>query len=153
MSTKEELIDEWNTVRRKTYEFLETVSDEKMIWRPHELLGTFGMQLRHMIKSQESYIKGIKSGKIDFSEKSFEKELETNKQRAVETLKDLDNQLIDLIKTESLDKEITFVDGVHGEMKIPLSTVIAYLVDHEFYHQGIFTCYGRLAGLGKFTFM
>ena len=146
-------IEDWKEVRGKTLEFLEKLPEEKMTWRPHKLLGTFGMQIRHIIKSQESYVKGITIGKIDFSDKKFDKELETNKQKALDYLKKLDNELIRLLSSLDQNKKIIFVDGVYGEQKIPLTTVLSYLTNHEVYHQGIFTCYGRLAGLGKFTFM
>jgi hypothetical protein len=35
---------------------------------------------------------------------------------------------------------------------LPVHALLTYLQSHELYHQGIFTCYGRLAGLGKFSF-
>ena len=57
------------------------------------------------------------------------------------------------LEKEIEDKKIVFVDGVVGEHTVDLKTVLSYLIEYEFYHQGIFTCYERLAGLGKFTFM
>lgn len=146
-------IEDWKSVRGKTLEFLESVPDEKMTWKPHQLLGTFGMQIRHIIKSQESYLNGMKSGVIDFSGKDFDPELETNKQKALMQLRKNDENLIEFLKNADGNQEIIFVDGVFGKKKIPLITVLDYLMDHEVYHQGIFTCYGRLAGLGKFRFM
>ena len=67
----ERFVEEWKEIRGKTLEFLESVPNDKMTWKPHELLGTFGMQLRHIIKSQEAYIDGIKRGRVDFSNKEF----------------------------------------------------------------------------------
>jgi len=146
-------IEDWKNIRGKTYEFLENLPSEKMSWRPHELLGTFGMQIRHMGKSQEAYIEGIKKGKIDFSDKSFNSELEVNKELSIQNLKDLDKELLKLLESIDVNKEIIFVDGVHGESKESINEILHYLIEHEYYHQGIFTCYGRLAGLGKFLFM
>lgn len=146
-------LKDWKQIRGKTLDFLQTMPQEKMTWRPHELLGTFGMQIRHIGKSQESYINGIKSGKIDFSDKKFDPEIEKNKEKALLHLKKLDEELVKTISDADPGKEIIFIDGVLGELRIPLRTVLSYLVDHEYYHQGIFTCYGRLAGLGKFLFM
>ena len=147
-------IEDWKQIRGKTYEFLEKLPESKMEWKPHELLGTFGMQLRHIGKSQEAYIKGLKKGKIDFEDKYFNPEIETNKELAIQNLKDLDKELFNFLETvEDINKEILFIDGVHGELKPSLIEVLQWLKEHEFYHQGIFTCYGRLAGLGKFTFM
>ena len=71
-------IEDWKKIRGKTLDFLEKIPDKKMNWSPHKLLGTFGMQIRHIGKSQESYIKGIKSGKINFSNKSFDLENSVN---------------------------------------------------------------------------
>ena len=107
----EEFIEDWKAFRGKTYEFLETVPIDKMSWRSHKDLGTFGMQIRHIGVLQRAYINGIKSGEIDFH------------------------------------------DGVYGIMNVDVETVLDWLLQHEAYHQGIFTCYGRLAGLGKFRLM
>ena len=149
----QEFLKDWKQIRGKTLDFLQTMPQEKMTWRPHELLGTFGMQIRHIGKSQEAYIKGIKSGKIDFSDKKFDPEIEKSKEKALLHLKKLDEELIKTVSDANPEKEIIFIDGVLGELHIPLRTVLSYLTDHEYYHQGIFTCYGRLAGLGKFLFM
>jgi len=147
-------IEDWKEIRGKTYEFLETLPEDKMTFSPHKLLGTFGMQIRHIGVSQNSYIEGIKKGKIDFSSKSFDVNIETDKKLAIQHLKDLDNKLFELLESiNDTNKEITFIDGVQGEFKESLIDILHYLKDHEFYHQGIFTCYGRLAGMGKFTFM
>lgn len=148
-----EWIKEWKEIRGRTLEFLEKVPPEKWGWSPHELLGTFGQQIRHMAVSQRSYINGIKIGKIDFNDKSFNEEVEKDKEKAMNWLKELDSELFNLLEKEDENKEIIFVDGVVGEHTVSLSTVLSYLIEHEFYHQGIFTCYGRIAGLGKFTFM
>ena len=83
----EKFIKDWEAIRGRTLEFLEKVPGDKITWRPHELLGTFGMQIRHIGKSQESYINGIKKGKIDFSDKSFDPELENDKKKGIEYLK------------------------------------------------------------------
>ena len=65
----------------------------------------------------------------------------------------MDEELIKSLEKVDFKKEIIFVDGVTGEEKIKLSEMLVYFLEHEYYHQGIFTCYGRLAGLGKFLFM
>ena len=140
-------------MRAKTYEFLKTLPQEKMKWKPHDLLGTFGMQLRHMTKSQEAFVEGLKSGTIEFTNKTFAPELETDKSAALKRFKQLDKELAAVVSKLKPTTKITFVDGVHGTFKVDVVTVLSYLADHEFYHQGIFTCYGRLAGMGKFTFM
>jgi len=153
-SELKKFLEEWKEVRGKTLEFLESVPEDKMNWRPHELLGTFGMQMRHIGKSQEAYINGIESGKVDFEDKSFDPDIEMNKDKALKRLRELDKKLIKLVEgINDVDKEIAYVDGVYGEHKVSLVVALGYLLDHEFYHQGIFTCYGRLAGLGKFTFI
>ena len=147
-------LNDWKETRGMTIKFLEIVPKEKFNWKPHELLGTFGMQVRHLIIVQKNYIDGMKKKKIDFSDKSFDKKIESDKKIAISRLKKLDKELEGLLeKINNLNHEIVFVDGVSGEHKVKLLTVLTYLVNHEFYHQGIFTCYGRLAGLGKFTFM
>jgi uncharacterized damage-inducible protein DinB len=146
-------VEDWAFVRGKTLEFLATIPDDKMTWKPHDQLGTFGMQIRHVIKSQEAYLNGMKNETVEFSNKKFDPALETDKQKAIDYLKKLDGELIDFLNTADENKEIIFVDGVIGEKKIPITTVLDYMINHEIYHQGIFTCYGRLAGLGKFLFM
>ena len=89
----------------------------------------------------------VESAKLD-------KELETNKEKAINKLKELDKELSKLIKSKkNFNKKITFVDGVSGTTKESLTNVLNYLIQHEFYHQGIFTCYGRIVGMGKFLFM
>ena len=148
-----ELLEEYQEIRDRTIEFLESVPEEKWSWKPHELLGSFGMQVRHMTTSQKSYIDGIKKGKIDFSNKEFNPEIETNKKAGLKRLKELDKELKELISSIEDDKDITFVDGVAGTSKVKIENILHYLIEHEFYHQGIFTCYGRLAGMGKFLFM
>ena len=51
----------------------------------------------------------IKKGKIDFSQKSFDKEIETNKKKAINHLKELDKQLFELFEsTKYFDKKIIF---------------------------------------------
>ena len=154
MDTKiNEFIKDWKNVRGKTIEFLEAVPQERMTWKPHDLLGTFGMQIRHVIKSQEAYLNGMKIGRIDFSEKDFDSELEKNKQKALMRLKQIDEELINFLAQADEKRQIIFADGVFGEHAVSLTTALGYLMDHEIYHQGMFTCYGRLAGLGKFRFM
>ena len=149
-----ELIKSYKEIRERSIEFLENVPKEKWTWKPHELLGSFGMQVRHMTTSQKSYIEGIKKGKIDFSQKSFDKEIETNKEKAINRLKELDQELFNLIDSiGDFNKKIIFIDGVSGTSEETLADIIHYMTEHEFYHQGIFTCYGRLAGMGKFLFM
>ncbi len=152
-STLKDFLADWKQIRGKTFEFLKTLPEEKIAWRPHELLGTFGMQLRHLGKSQEAYIQGIRKGKIDFTNKTFEPSIETDKKKAIAYLKKLDAELVKVLLATKPEQKIIFMDGVYGEMKITLTTVLSYLMNHEVYHQGIFTCYGRLAGLGKFRFM
>lgn len=147
------LIEDYKEIRGRTIQFLEKVPEEKWTWKPHELLGSFGMQVRHMSTSQKSYIEGIKKGKVDFSNKEFDKEIETNKEKAINRLKELDKELFELIEIIDSNKKITFVDGVSGITEETLENVLHYLTEHEFYHQGIFTCYGRLSGMGKFLFM
>ncbi|MEK6937025.1 MAG: DinB family protein [Nanoarchaeota archaeon] len=154
MSQVKDLLGDYKSIRARTIEFLEKVPKEKWTWRPHALLGSFGMQVRHMSTSQQSYIEGIKKGKIDFSQKEFDKEIETNKEKAIKRLKELDKELSKLISSmKDFDKKIIFVDGVSGTSEEDLATLLNYLIQHEFYHQGIFTCYGRLVGMGKFLFM
>ena len=145
--------EDYLLVREKTYEFLKTLPQEKMTWKPHKLLGTFGMQLRHMSKSQHAYIKGITTGRLDFEDKQAPLGIEKDKEKAIKHLKKLDKELARALEKLKHDTKILFVDGVHGTFKVSIATALSYLADHEFYHQGIFTCYGRLAGLGKFTFM
>lgn len=149
----EDFKKDWKSVHGKTLEFLMSLPEDKMAWRPHKELGTFGMQIRHMIKTEEAYVAGMKNGKIDFSDKKFDPEWEINKQQSLMKLNEVDQELITFLDTADQNKEITFVDGVFGEKKISLSTALDYLMNHESYHQGVFTCYGRLAGLGKFIFM
>ena len=156
MSQKDikDLIEDYKSIRARTIKFLKKVPEDKWTWRPHELLGSFGMQVRHISTSQQSYVEGIKKGKIDFSQKEFDKEIETNKDKAIKRLKELDKELFDLVDSiKDLNKKIIFVDGVSGTSEETLTNVINYMIEHEFYHQGIFTCYGRLAGMGKFLFM
>ncbi len=149
-----DVLEEYSSIRKRTIAFLRKVPEEQWTWRPHDLLGSFGMQVRHMCTSQMSYINGIKKGKIDFSQKSVDTEIEKNKAKAIKKLKELDGELIELITTiKDKNKKIIFVDGVCGTSEESLATIIQYMIDHEFYHQGIFTCYGRLAGMGKFLFM
>ena len=146
---------EWRLVRGKTLEFLETMPEDLMAWRPggNELLGTFGMQLRHLGKSQEAYLIGIKTGAITFSDKQFDPAIETDKRAALAYLERLDADMLAVLESiETSDVEILF-KGSGEEKKISLTTVLWYLIEHEVYHHGIFTCYGRMAGLGKFTFM
>ena len=92
-----ELIEDYKSIRGRTIEFLKKVPEEKWIWKPHVTLGSFGMQVRHMCTSQQSYVEGIKKDKIDFSQKSFDKEIETNKDKAIERLKELDNELLEVL--------------------------------------------------------
>ena len=149
-----DLIEDYKSIRDRTIKFLKKVPDDKWTWKPHELLGSFGMQVRHISTSQQSYVEGIKKGKIDFSQKEFDKEIETNKDKAIKRLKELDKELFDLIGSiKDFNKKITFVDGVSGTSEETLTNIINYMIEHEFYHQGIFTCYGRLAGMGRFLFM
>ncbi len=150
----EDLIDDYKSIRDRTIKFLKKVPEDKWTWRPHELLGSFGMQVRHISTSQQSYTEGIKKGKIDFSQKEFDKEIETNKDKAIKRLKELDKEFFDLMSSiKDPNKKIIFVDGVSGTSEETLTNIIDYMIEHEFYHQGIFTCYGRLAGMGKFLFM
>ena len=144
---------DWEEIRGKTYEFLGTIPENKITWRPHKDLGTFGMQIRHLGTSQRAYIEGIKSGKIDFHDKVFDKEIEKNKSKAIEFLKGLDDELVALLKKTKESKKIEFHDGVYGIKKVYIENILDWLIQHETYHQGIFTCYGRLAGLGKFRLM
>ena len=153
MESTTEFIKDWKQIRGKTLEFLESLPEELIMWRPNELLGTFGMQIRHMCKSQEAYIKGVKSGRIDFSDKKYDKSIEKDKKKLLSWMNKLDKELISLVKKEQMSKQVVFIDGVYGEQKVPLSMILTWLIQHETYHQGVFTCYGRLAGLGKFTFM
>ena len=81
------------------------------------------------------------------------KEIENNKNKSLMYLKNLDNEMIKLLEKVDKNKKIVFDDGVWGKHKVSLNEVLHYLIGHEYYHQGIFTCYGRMAGLGKFTFM
>lgn len=149
----ESFLKSWKSIRGRTLEFLEKIPEDKWTWKPHDLLGTFGMQVRHMCKSQEAYIKGMKNGIINFSDKNFDPKVEIDKNKSIEWMKKLDKELFLFLKNADPEKQILFIDGVEGETKVPLKTVLLYLTEHEFYHQGIFTCYGRLLGLGKFLFM
>lgn len=148
-----DFIKDWKSVRGKTYEFIATVPEDKMGWKPHEHLGTLGMQLRHIAVSQRAYISGIKSGKIDFNDKSYDKAIETDKDKAVSTLKALDTDLIILLDSGEYKENIEFHDGVYGTRTVGVEKVLQWLMQHETYHQGVLTCYGRLAGLGKFRMM
>ncbi len=148
-----DFIRDWKGIRGKTYEFFDTVPDNKMSWRPHGEVGTFGMQLRHMGVSQRAYINGIRSGKIDFSDKSYDKDLEVDKAKAVAYLKSLDTELIILLDSGEYKEQIEFHDGVYGVHNVELEKVLNWLLQHETYHQGILTLYGRIAGLGKFRMM
>lgn len=148
-----EFKEDWRLVRNKTYEFLETIPNNKIAWSPHKELGSFGMQIRHMGVSQRAYIDGIKSGKIDFNNKIYDKSIENDKDKAISFLKEMDKKLFEILDTIDDDKIIEFHDGVYGFIKTDVKTVLTWLIEHETYHQGVFTCYGRLAGLGKFRFM
>lgn len=148
-----DFIKEWKSVRGKTYEFIATIPDDKMSWKPHEHLGTFGMQLRHMGVSQRAYVNGMRNGKVDFSDKSYDKELETDKAKIVAFLKNLDTELIIMLDSGEYKESIEFHDGVYGIKKAGPEKVVNWLMEHETYHQGVLTCYGRLAGLGKFRMM
>lgn len=153
---KEEIktfVKSWKSIRGRTLEFLNKIPEDKWTWKPHPLLGTFGMQVRHMCKSQEAYINGMKKGTINFSDKKFNSSVETNKKKAMAWMNKLDKDLSLFLRKADPNKKIIFLDGVEGKTEVELKTALDYLMDHEFYHQGIFTCYGRLAGLGKFLFM
>jgi uncharacterized damage-inducible protein DinB len=150
---KKDFVKSWKAVRGKTYEFLETVPSNRISWRPHKDLGTFGMQIRHIGVSERAYIKGIRSGKIDFNDKTYDKKIEKDKNKAIDFLKKQDKELIQLLKSSSFNKKIEFHDGVYGVSTATVETILYWLIEHETYHQGVFTCYGRLAGLGKFRLM
>ncbi len=143
---------DWKDVRGKTLEFLELLPQEHMSWRPHEQLGTFGMQLRHLAKVQEAYLVGMKTGTITFTDKQFDAAIETDKSAALRFLEQVEADMQATLAAMDDTMTVQFIDSA-GERTISLRTVLQYLINHEIYHQGIFTCYGRLAGLGKFTFL
>ena len=95
----------------------------------------------------------MKNGKVIFDVKTPGSDVEKNKSAAITRLQEVDRDLEAFLHKADPDSQIKFIDGVYGEQNVSLSTVLRYLLDHEMYHQGILTCLGRLAGLGKFRFM
>src|SRR3989344_2310424 len=78
-----DFLHDWKEIRGKAYEFLEKIPENKMMWSPHNDLGSIGMQIRHMGVSQRAYINGIRSGTINFNDKTYNKEVEKNKAEAI----------------------------------------------------------------------
>lgn len=151
--TSDQFKEEWNKIRGRTLKFLESIPKDKVSWKPHKELGTIGMQIRHIGVSQKAYIEGIKNGEVNFSDKLFDPDVEKDLQKGIDFLKSLDKELLELLRDLDINKKIKFVDGVEGTSNITVAEVLEYLIDHEYYHQGIFTCYGRLLNLGKYRFM
>ncbi len=143
---------EWSEVRGKTLEFLEGLQNEQFAWRPAPQLGTFGMQIRHLAKVQEAYVIGMKTGRVVFGDRNFDPEVETDKQKALAYVEKVDADLLAMLEAwQDPGVEIVILDNT-GEKKLSLLTVLQYVLHHELYHQGIFTCYARLAGIEPIPF-
>ena len=151
MNLKKQFLEDWKHTRNNTLRFIDSIPNKKLSFKPHRNFGTLGKQLRHLADVQECYLKGIKTGVIEFSRKRKDFSMETDKQKLINYFRQQDKDLILMLKImheTDLRKNIIWKEC--GKPTI-YSTLI-YMKEHEIFHQGIFNYALNLQGLNHLDF-
>ncbi len=139
-------IKDWRWVRGLTYEFIKMIPTEKLMFSPHKDFGSLGRQLRHVADIQECYLKGFINGELDFKNRRRDRSMEHNQKKLLKFFEDLDEKLYKFLSTHT-EKELDNVIIWNVWENLPNPTIkecLLYLIEHEVYHQGIWTLYGKL---------
>lgn len=117
--------------------------------------GTFGKQFRHIIDIRKCYLDALKSGILDFYRKDIDHSLENNKQRLLDELKRISEDIcaeVSLYDSQRLEEKwIDCTPSVRylGEnnRKINPLQAIGLLIEHEVFHEGELALYFKSKNL------
>lgn len=154
MDFKEWFVFYWRWMRGLTIKFLEELPEEKLNYTPNKHMGSIGRHLRHVIAIQECYMKGFKTGHIDFDAKNKDEDIEVSKERLLAYAKAQDTKLFEFIENaseEDLDRTLTW------EIWEPIDTpkireCLMYMMQHEVFHQGELQTYARILEMKNVKF-
>ena len=142
---KEQFLGDWEYTRNNTFKFIESIPNNKIGFSPHKDWGSIGRQLRHIADVQECYLNAIDTKKVTFQNKRKDYSMETDKDKLIRYMKDLDKRLKEKIQKMSEKDLLKKVDW--EEVGNPsIIVMLTYMKEHEIYHQGILQVYASLAG-------
>ena len=144
MYDKKQLLSDWEWVRNLTLKFIESIPENKLSFTPGHGFGTLGQQLRHTAAVQECYLIGLETGKINFSQKRKDVDLEQSKEKMMTFMKQLDERLRKALENADLDHVI--------EWKVWENIPNPTMTQHEIFHQGIWQLYAAQVGFKTVRF-
>ena len=126
----------WKNIRNQIEHVLYILPADKLTFTPHQEISSMGRQLRHIADVAEVYIRGIETGRVDFSEKRRDRSMETSKEKLIHYIHQ---------QTQSVD---TFVSALPNPMLeaqvefpelglISVEMLLGLLIQHESMHLGI----------------
>ncbi|WP_305139866.1 DinB family protein [Thomasclavelia cocleata] len=124
---------EWEFARENTIEIIKNLGNEGLnIELPRPGLNTFKKHFQEMMAIEESYINGIKTGKMTFCSNEEKYENLNTVQELLDNMKILDNELKTVMSNTDFNYEIKWE---YGEIKTVASHLCA-LSTHELFHIG-----------------
>lgn len=132
----------WQFVRGLTYEFIDTVPEERWEFTPHPRYAPFCKQVRHMVCVQGVYIAGLRDRATDFGAKHSHYGGPLDRASLVAALHRKDEDLRAALREIPDEGEI--VIEFYGPS--PLASYLSAIPLHEGIHQGQWSFYATLGG-------
>ncbi len=135
----------WRQTRTLTYDLLRSLPYPVMNFSPHADFGTLIRQIRHVADVQAAYLVAIQTGKMDLPAQPRHRTLEQSKERVEAYLRELDEQLLDLLR--AVPETIQTRSIAWGANQLTLQQHLVGLIQHETLHHGMWAFYAKVADL------
>jgi uncharacterized damage-inducible protein DinB len=135
----------WKVTRGLTYDLLDALSEQDLLFTPGEKLGPFWKQFRHVGSCQECYLEALKESKVEFKYEDKGYVGGASRSKLKKYLKRLDKKLFKEIEDFS---ESDWTKGIFWseDYKPTVYEHLMNLVQHETLHHGEWIVYVFLGG-------
>lgn len=141
------ILSSWRVYRSHTLDFLEILTDEEICYKfPRPGLDTFGKHFLEMAEVQNSYIRALETGKIDFSVGNYEQpEIYKKKSNLAAHFEKMDDFMVEVLRSiKDVNRKIDW--GLEKENPNILEH-LQFLIQHEILHHGQLVAFAYLFNL------
>lgn len=104
-------------------------------------VSSIGAHCRHIIEFYQGFLKGTPTGNIDYDSRARKAELEVNRQLAIQEIREIQQQLADLVKHRSPQEQLCLKVQVDFETPVMAETnlvrELVFLQAHSVHHQAM----------------
>lgn len=139
------ILEHWERYRSVTLQFLETLTDEELHWRPDAGAYSCGQQLLHIAQTEDYYERGFSRGEWDQRLLGFPRELPLKEElRAFfAVVRERMNGYLRALAPADLDRPLPVP---HAPPGLPLRWWLWFVLEHEIHHKAQLSVYFRQMG-------